>query len=279
MVSDTLNHKPRLPREDVNYSRTSVGRETVLLVGGLIGAAGVFVLLIALTVDLIVPLIPISWEARVFPGFSTLFAPEATDEDRERREKLQTLVDRIASHWPDNPYEVRADVMEEGQDNAFAFPGGLVLVTSGMLDHVQSENELAFIVGHELGHFRNRDHLRHLGRGVALGLLVAVIRGTGGGESATALVALAGSFTTRSFGRAQEEAADAFGLELVHEEYGTVAGAWDFFERLPQSKPSVGRHVASYLSTHPLNNERIEAMDQLASERSWSTEGDVQPLN
>ncbi len=274
-----MNHEPRLPREDVNYSRTSVGRETVLLVGGLIGAAGVFVILVALVVDLIVPLIPISWEARVFPGFSTLFAPELTDENRERREQLQELVDRIASHWSDNPYDVRADVMEEERDNAFAFPGGLVLVTSGMLDHVQSENELAFIVGHELGHFRNRDHLRHLGRGVAFGLLVAVIRGTSGGESATALIALAGNFTTRSFGRAQEEAADAFGLELVYEEYGTVAGAWDFFEQLPQPKPIVGRHVTSYLSTHPLNNERIEALDQLASERGWSTEGEVQPLN
>ncbi len=273
-----MNHEPRLPREDVNYSRTSVGRETVLLVGGLIGAAGAFVILVALVVDLIVPLIPISWEARVFPGFSTLFAPELTDENRERREQLQELVDRIASHWSDNPYDVRAEVMEE-RDNAFAFPGGLVLVTSGMLDHVQSENELAFIVGHELGHFRNRDHLRHLGRGLAFGLLVAVIRGTGGGESATALIALAENITTRSFGRAQEEAADAFGLELVYEEYGTVAGAWDFFEQLPQPKPSVGRHVASYLSTHPLNNERIEALDQLASERGWSTEGEVQPLN
>ncbi len=274
-----MDHAPRLPREDVNTSRTSLGRETVLLVGGLIGAAGVFVILIALVVDLIVPLLPISWEARVFTGFSTLFAPEVTDENRERRERLQELVDRIASHWSDNPYDVRTHVMDEAQDNAFAFPGGLVFVTSGMLDHVQSENELAFIVGHELGHFRNRDHLRHLGRGVALGFLVAVIRGTGGGESATALVVLAGSFTTRSFGRAQEEAADAFGLELVHEEYGTVAGAWDFFERLPLPKSSVGRHVASYLSTHPLNNDRIEAMDQLASERGWSTEGEVQPLN
>ena len=274
-----MNHEPRLPREDVNYSRTNIGRETVLLVGGLIGAAGVFVIVIALIVDLIVPFIPISWEARIFPGFSMLFAGDESENNDERREKLQGLVDRIASHWPDNPYDVRAKVMEEGQDNAFAFPGGMVLVTSGMLDHVQSENELAFIVGHELGHFRNRDHLRHLGRGVALALMVAVIRGTGGGESATSLVALAGSLTTRTFGRAQEQAADAFGLQLVHEEYGTVVGAWDFFERLPHPEPNVGRRVAGYLSTHPLNNERVEALGRLASERGWSTDGEVRPLN
>jgi Zn-dependent protease with chaperone function len=262
----------------VNYSRTNPVRETIVLVGGLIGAAAVFIIGIALVVDLIVPLIPISWEARVFPGFATLFKPEPMDGSKERRERLQALLDRMSSHWSENPYQLRIDIMEESQDNAFAFPGGLVLITSGMLDDVESENELAFVIGHELGHFRNRDHLRHLGRGVALGLLVAVIRGTGGGESATSLIALAGELTTRSFSRAQEEAADAFGLELVHEEYDTVAGAWDFFGRLPQPSPTLGRSGATYLSTHPLSKERIEALEQLASDRGWPTEGELSPL-
>ena len=249
------------------------------MLGGLVAVAGVLFLVVALLVDLVVPMIPTSWEARLFPGFALLFDRDDTGSEDDSEARLQALLDRMSAHWSDNPYRIEIRVLEEGMPNAFAFPGGLVLVTSGMLEEVESENELAFILGHELGHFRNRDHLRHLGRGAALGLLVAVLRGSGGGESATGFVSLAANLTTRSFSRAQEEEADAFGLELVHREYQTVAGAWDFFDRLPQPGSHLGRQVATYLSTHPLSDERIETLERLASDQGWSSEGEPRPWN
>lgn len=276
---DGLRHEPRLPREEMNYSRTRPVREAAVLLGGLVAVAGVLFLVVALLVNLVVPMIPTSWEARLFPGFALLFDRDDTGSEDDSEARLQALLDRMSAHWSDNSYRIEIRVLEEGMPNAFAFPGGLVLVTSGMLEEVESENELAFILGHELGHFRNRDHLRHLGRGAALGLLVAVLRGSGGGESATGFVSLAANLTTRSFSRAQEEEADAFGLELVHREYQTVAGAWDFFDRLPQPGSHLGRQVATYLSTHPLSDERIETLERLASDQGWSSEGEPRPWN
>ena len=263
----------------MNYSRVRPVREAAVLAGGLLVIAGVLFVLVALLVDVIVPMIPTEWEARVFPGFALLFDQDDTGSDDDSQAKLQALLDRMSAHWSDNPYRIEIRVLEEGMPNAFAFPGGLVLVTSGMLEQVESENELAFILGHELGHFRNRDHLRHLGRGASLGLLVAVLRGSGGGESATAFVSLAANLTTRSFSRAQEEDADAFGLELVNQEYQTVAGAWDFFGKLPQPGSTLGRHVTTYLATHPLSDERIETLERLASDQGWSSEGEPRPWN
>ena len=58
------------------------------------------------------------------------------------------------------------------------------MVSTGLLEQTASENELAFVVGHEIGHFRNRDHLRGLGRGVAFGLVLAALSTSGAGTAA-----------------------------------------------------------------------------------------------
>lgn len=252
-------------------------REAATLTVGLAGAAVVLFLLVGLLVDVLVPLIPIAWEARVFPGFALVLRQDDGESNDDLEVSVQALLDRMAAHWSDNPYRLESLIQDEATPNAFAFPGGLVLLTSGLLEQVESENELAFILGHELGHFRNRDHLRHMGRGAALGLLVATLRGSGGGESATTFVSLAANLTARSFSRAQEEAADAFGLDLVHQEYQTVVGAWDFFEKLPHPSSHLGRQVQTYLSTHPLNDERIQALERLAIDRGWTSEGERRP--
>jgi hypothetical protein len=70
------------------------------------------------------------------------------------------------------------------------------------MKQVESENELAFVLGHELGHFRNRDHLKSLGRDLALALLIATLSQ---GSSVGDLAALSGDLAGRSFSREQEE--------------------------------------------------------------------------
>ena len=150
------------------------------------------------------------------------------------------------------------------------------LVTSTLLEQVESENELAFVLGHELGHFHNRDHLRSLGRGLIFGLVLMAI-GSGGG-SGEELIGFAGEVAGRNFSRLQERDADAFGLELVHAEYGHVDATWDFFDRLPRPDGLLEKQMATYHATHPLNDERVTELKSLAHERGWATEGDLSPL-
>jgi len=190
---------------------------------------------------------------------------------------VRELVARLARHWPENPYAFHVAIHEESTPNALAFPGGLVVVTSGLLEQVESENELAFVLGHELGHFRNRDHLRGLGRGLAFALVMAAVGASGAG-SAAELATVAAQLAERGFDREQERSADDFGLALVASEYGHVAGAVDFFERLPGTPGEVGEQIASYLSTHPVNRERVDALLRAAGEEGWATSGELRPL-
>ena len=176
---------------------------------------------------------------------------------------------------PERPDDLHVGLLDDELPNALAFPGGQILVTTGLMKEVESENELAFILGHELGHYAGRDHLRSLGRGLTLALIMAAMGRSG---AAGDLVALSGQITGRAFSREQESQADAFGLSLVVAEFGHVSGATDFFEKLPAPEGRIERSLSTYLATHPVSDKRVEAMERLAIEKDWPVDGVTSPL-
>jgi Zn-dependent protease with chaperone function len=269
---------PSLPDDRVNVSDTHPLKEALTLVAGVMGVSFVLFFGAALAIDAIVPRIPPSFEARIFGGdwIDERFEVEGAEPD-PRAAAVSALLERIAAHWAENPYVLRSRIWEEDSPNAFALPGGRVVLTTGLLDAVESENELAFVLGHELGHFRDRDHLRGIGRASVYALAVGAL-GIGGGDSAVQLAATAVEWTERGFGREQETAADRFGLGLVQAEYGHIGGSADFFEHLPDPDGEVAKELAHYLSTHPLSEERSQALEAFALERGWPLAGTSSPL-
>ncbi len=270
-----MSFDPSLPDDRVNVSSTHPLREAALLVGALVGAVTLVVLVVGAIVDRVVPRLPPALEVRLFPT-SGLSVPGEVREPLPREAGLQPLLDRLARHWPESPYAFHAVVWERRQLNAFALPGGWIALTTGLLEDVGSENELAFVLGHEIGHFRNRDHLRGLGRGLVLRLMMVALAAAG---SAAQLAEFAGELTQRGFDREQERAADRVALELVAAEYGHVRGAGDFLRRTPETEGRFNPRQGGYLSTHPLDAERLAALEALAAERGWSAQGQLTPLS
>ena len=184
------------------------------------------------------------------------------------------MINRLAFHWQDAPYEFRVEIDDSQIANAMALPGGLIIVTEGLLDQVESENELAFVLGHELGHFRNRDHLRALGRGLVLALFFSVTTGS----DVSGLSIKVTDVALRGFSRGQESEADEFGLALVYTHYGHVDEAWRLFERWDEEDDSL-LDVVPYLSTHPATDNRIEDLEQQAAREHWPVEGTATELD
>jgi predicted Zn-dependent protease len=262
-----VKHVPRSPRDDVNHSSVHPLRELgVLLIGVGLGIL-VLIVVVGEAIDRIVPHVPASWETVLFPR---VFSGEIdASVDPKRRARLARILARMATHWPENPYGLHLGIVDRDEPNAFALPGGNVLVTTGLIDEARSENELAFVLGHELGHFRNRDHLRGLSRGLVLTMLLASIVD----EGAIEFLTVAETLALRRYSREQESDADRFGLGLLHREYGHVAGATDFFARMPEPTGRMQRGTSAYVSTHPLGTARVEAIEAMASEQEWSLEG------
>jgi Zn-dependent protease with chaperone function len=263
---------PRTPREGINVSREHPLKEAFVLTAGLVVLLAIVAALLVAFVDIVIYFVPPETEARIFSewSFSGLLP---TDFEDERIKELEDLTDRLRHHWPDAPYDFRLGLIDDESPNAIALPGGTVLVTNGLLEGVESENELAFVLAHELGHFRNRDHLRQLGRGFAFGLLLLAISGQDGGFVSSNVV----DITARSFGRRQEAAADLYALELLNREFGHVGGSTDFFERL-ERRDSRFEGIAGYFSTHPSPADRVERLRAAAAERGWREQGELTPL-
>jgi predicted Zn-dependent protease len=265
---------PRQPREGINVSRTHPLAEAGTLVIALTAMFAAVALLIIFLFEFILLFLPPDTEARLFSGLmpEDLMSIEANDP---RQSDVRQLLGRLGEHLDSSGYEFRLEITDSDEANAIAFPGGLIVITTALLDATESENELAFVLAHELGHFQNRDHLRMLGRGALLGVLFSAIAG---GESGAGFGLTIAQLTQLGFSREQERDADVVGLHVVFSEYGHVADAWRFFERL-DSKEDAAASVFAYVSTHPSASSRIDDLYDMAAANGWPIEGRVYPLN
>lgn len=267
-----MRYVAKKPRDGINVSDTHPLVEASTLIVGLAGIFLLIVLLLIFLVEVALYFVPVDKEARLFADWLPEDLVTVSPAD-ERLNETQLLVDRLAEHWVDAPYDFRVEIDNSEVVNAMALPGGLIIVTEGLLDEVGSENELAFVLGHELGHFRNRDHLRALGRGIVLSLFFTVATGSdvsGVGIKVT-------DIALRGFSREQEENADEFGLSVVYAEYGHVAEAWRLFQRWDDNGRSL-LDISSYLATHPKPGDRVDELRTLATRNGWPTEGGIAPL-
>jgi beta-barrel assembly-enhancing protease len=271
-----VTFEPRTPREDVNVSPT----HPLVEAGWLIGAAllaGVLLAALAFGVtEVVTRWLPADLEARVFAGaFETFEETAGAANESPRAAAARDVLTRLAARWPESPYAFRLYEVDAAEPNALALPGGAIVVTSALLESAESENELAFVLAHEIGHFAARDHIRGLGRGLILGLLLQAFGGFGASD---AVPALASDLANRGFARDQESAADEFALDLVAAEYGHAGGADAFFARLPDAQARFGDHAAVWLNTHPLTERRIAALRGNAERKGIALAGELRAL-
>ena len=267
-----MKYTARQPRSNHNVSPVSPIRELVILLGGLVAGMVVIYVLLGLGADVLVRHISPQTEQKL----TSLFAPKhhAGKEQSKKEQWLQSLVDRMQEKGcVQLPYPITVQISPSKKINALALPGGRIVVFAGLLQRVRSENEMATILAHELGHFKHRDHLRGMGRGLVFAVLSTLL-----GDSDGALSRLVGrsvQVSELSFSRDQESAADSFALDVLNCTYGHVSGATDFFRHMPKKQdPGALGH---YLSSHPENQRRIKALVELQRQKHYR-EGKRLPL-
>lgn len=152
--------------------------------------------------------------------------------------------------------------------NAFAVPGGYVYVTRGALALMNSESELAVVLGHELGHVNARHSIGRLSQNllVQLGLAVgSAISDTIAKISGVASVGIQLLFL--KYSRDDEREADDLGVEYARKAKFNPGEMISFFSSLQELGDLSGKHsLPGFLSTHPLTNERIQRVKLMVLE-------------
>jgi Zn-dependent protease with chaperone function len=141
--------------------------------------------------------------------------------------------------------------------NAFALPGGKVFLLSGMLERADNADEIAGVLGHELGHIKHRDNIRNLihsgGTSFLIGLLFGDVTGTG------ALIFASRSLVAASYSREAEQNADTFAIDTMHRLGRSPKPMGQLMFRI------TGKEVdksLSILSGHPLTEDRLARMSK-----------------
>ena len=175
----------------------------------------------------------------------------------------------VHTHRPRMPYSFNC--VNATYVNAYAFPGGSIAATRGILLTLDDEAQLAALIGHELGHVNARHTAQQMSKGMLTNALVggvAAVAGAQGklyGDIAAKLGQIGAGALLASYSRDNEREADALGLE-----YMTRAGyGAEGFVGLMEMLNTKSRHKSNALellfATHPMSRERYEtAMDAVA---------------
>lgn len=273
---------PRMP-EDVRRQLSGLSRHARLgttkpLAIALAVAAGAVLLWQATfwAFDAAVGAVPPQWEVEFGRAIAKGELTNAI-EDPVVTDAIAQITGRLTAKLPaDQPYRFAFHVVADARENAFALPGGQVLVTSALLAAAESPDEVAGVLGHEIQHVLGRHTFRRIAKELGLALVVSAMFGDSG--AIAALAAGGKDLMGLSFDREQELESDRVGLKLAHEA-GFDAGAMAaFFRRMQQAQGTDDRaeRMMAFLSTHPAHGDRLAQIDRMTAE--WPRKRADMPL-
>lgn len=194
-------------------------------------------------------------------------------QDAELNRYVSSVGNQLAalSHRPDMPYSFR--VVNAVYLNAYAFPGGTIAVSRGILVDMESEAELAALLGHEIGHVCSR----HTAQQYTMGMLGSVVVMTAAmivqqkKEEYAGLTAglgmVASGMLLARYSRANERAADALSLEYMTKGGYNPEGCitlMDMLRKTSKEKPNV---IEMLFATHPMSEDRYQTAVREVAEK------------
>jgi predicted Zn-dependent protease len=148
--------------------------------------------------------------------------------------------------------------------NAFATPGGYIYVYTGLIKYLKDADAFAGVLGHEIAHADLRHTSRNLQRSYGISFLLQLITGNNQSELQQIAAQIAGTAAGLSFSREFESESDAKSVDYLAQTAYACDGAKLFFQQLEAA--GQGTDVPQFLSTHPSPENRIEMIEQKASE-------------
>ncbi|MDW3095785.1 MAG: M48 family metalloprotease [Gammaproteobacteria bacterium] len=195
-------------------------------------------------------------------------------DDPELQEYVNNIVEELSAKSHRDQLLFHATVLDSPQVNAFALPGGYVYITRGIMAYMNSEAEMAGVLGHEIGHVTARHGVRQQSASqIASILSTAAVIATGSRAIADASN-IAGTALLRGYGREHELEADRLGAEYLAKVgydpqeminvVGILKSQEEFDKQLAEEEGREPRAYHGLFSTHPANDLRLQEVIRAA---------------
>ncbi len=185
-------------------------------------------------------------------------------QDPEKITYLKTIGEKVARVSHRNNLKYHFYIIDEDQMNAMAIPGGHIFIYKGLLNRV-SQQELAFVLAHEIGHISARHSLKKLGASLGFNILAATLLRRPEQATAKQMVNQLYDLVAMGYSRSDELQADSLGFDYVLAAGYNPKAAISLFEKFIQESKKSPR-VPIYLKSHPHAEERIKNIESKLAE-------------
>jgi predicted Zn-dependent protease len=193
--------------------------------------------------------------------------------DRTLQDYIDQVGNRViqSSAAKNSEYPFEFHLLRDSQTiNAFALPGGQVFITAALLSKLNSESQLAGVLGHEVGHVIGRHGAEHLAKQQLGGALVnavgiAASDSPGSGRSAAVLAQAVNQMVNLKYGREDELESDRLGFEFMTEAGYNPIGIIELMKILDSARGGAGGQP-EFMSTHPDPGNRVEQLTSIINQ-------------
>jgi Zn-dependent protease with chaperone function len=198
-----------------------------------------------------------SWEKSAGQnGHETLKTKPGFSKDAKMLSRLGTVARKLVPTVERQDLKYTFAVLESDELNAFALPGGYVYVTKGLMKAIESDDELAGVVAHELGHVNKKHGIKQAEKAGLMTLLVAAIGLKDDAKKYQAAAAVVAFFANQKFSRNDEFEADKCAVNYTMKAGYNPMGLVKFFDKI--NNDTKLSKITKYFSTHPPTTERID---------------------
>ena len=182
--------------------------------------------------------------------------------------KVQDYVGKVgmvvASQGERKDLPWRFVVTDSSSVNAFALPGGIIIITRGLFDLLETEDELAAVLGHEIAHVQRKHHFNVVKQQKLVGSMTSVVGSEIAKDNAliAGFVSRATEIMARGLDKSAEYEADRDGVVLAARAGYDSTAMFSVLEKLAAGVGS-GKDAALLYSTHPSPAERISSLSQV----------------
>lgn len=183
-------------------------------------------------------------------------------KNEKYKARIKRIGERIASHVKDlhlpSPYKFKFYVYDNPVVNAYALPGGAMIINTGFIEQAKNDGEIAGVMGHEIGHVLHRDQLRGMVHNLGIAGVIAIL--CGNSEQLKNAAPMLKTLESLNFTRSQEAAADIVGTDLAYYSDYNPEDFIGFFDRMRKQNGGSDNKIVGMLSDHPMDSERIETI-------------------
>ena len=239
------------------------------------GIAGFFILLVLVVFLLIKPMVrslanqvPPEWEKEVGDQlFDQVTLGRHMVKDSLLIVELTQTLQPIVKAVDDSSFRFKFFIVEDPTLNAFALPGGNIVIHSGLIAKSASWEELCGVLGHEISHVTERHHVRGIISNMGIFVVLSAVIGDASALFGT-LAQAGGSLSSLMYSREYETEADEKGWEYLMKANINPSGMISFFKKLQKEYPieKNTEEITEILSSHPATQERIDNLNTKAKD-------------